>query len=125
MPGRISAWRSPVRCDPAAWPRFRTRRPTVEPSRWTDAFERSLPRFVYFPFGAGPRYCIGQTFAAAEAALVLAAVCRRFSFAPDPTFNLELHPGITLRPRAGVRLMVRQIESSSSSAGTRRAAHAR
>ena len=84
-----------------------------EPARWTEAFERSLPRFVYFPFGAGPRYCIGQTFAAAEAALVLAVVCQRFTFAPDPTFRLELHPGITLRPRAGVRLVVRRAEPAS------------
>lgn len=78
-----------------------------DPDRWTETFERSLPRFVYFPFGAGPRYCIGQTFAIAEAALVLAVLCQRFTFEPDPTFTLELHPGITLRPRAGVRVAVR------------------
>jgi cytochrome P450 len=80
--------------------------PRFDPSRWTDAFERSLPRFAYFPFGGGPRYCIGQTFATAEAALVLATLCQRFTFAPDPTFRLELNPGITLRPRAGVRVIV-------------------
>jgi cytochrome P450 len=78
-----------------------------EPARWTPDFEAALPRFAYFPFGGGPRFCIGQTFATAEAALVLATVCQRFRFAPDPTFRLELHPGITLRPRAGVRLIVR------------------
>ena len=77
-----------------------------DPGRWTPEFERSLPRFAYFPFGGGPRYCIGQTFAAVEAALVLATVCQRFSFAPDSTFRLELNPGITLRPRAGVRVVV-------------------
>ena len=80
--------------------------PRFDPSRWTEAFERSLPRFAYFPFGGGPRYCIGQTFATAEAALVLATLCQRFTFAPDPTFRLELNPGITLRPRAGVRVIV-------------------
>jgi cytochrome P450 len=95
-----------------------------DPSRWTESFERALPRFAYFPFGGGPRYCIGQTFATAEAALVLAAVCQRFEFAPDPTFRLELHPGITLRPRAGVRLVVRTV-APGLSAGARRAAHAR
>ena len=79
-----------------------------DPTRWTPEFERSLPRYAYFPFGAGPRYCIGQTFAAAEAALVLATICQRFEFAPDPTFRLELNPGITLRPRAGVWLSVRR-----------------
>jgi len=79
-----------------------------DPNRWTPAFEAALPRFAYFPFGGGPRFCIGQTFAAAEGALVLATLCQRFHFAPDPAFRLELHPGITLRPRAGVRLIVQR-----------------
>jgi cytochrome P450 len=96
-----------------------------DPSRWTESFERALPRFAYFPFGGGPRYCIGQTFATAEAALVLAALCQRFELVPDPSFRLELHPGITLRPRAGVRLIVRAVEPGDVAAGTRRAAHAR
>jgi cytochrome P450 len=77
-----------------------------DPDRWTPQFEKSLPRFVYFPFGAGPRYCIGQTFATAEAVLALATICQRFAFAPDPSFKLELWPGITLRPRNGLRLKV-------------------
>jgi cytochrome P450 len=79
---------------------------TFDPDRWTPEFERSLPRFVYFPFGAGPRYCIGQTFATAEAVLGLAAICQRFRFAPDPAHPLELWPGITMRPRHGLRLIV-------------------
>ena len=77
-----------------------------DPSRWTPEFEKSLPRFAYFPFGGGPRYCIGQTFATAEAILVLATLCAGFRFAPDPSFRLELNPGITLRPRVGVRVVV-------------------
>ena len=84
-----------------------------DPSRWTPRFERSLPRFAYFPFGGGPRYCIGQTFATAEAALVLATVCARFTFAPDPSFTLGLNPGITLRPRAGVRVVVQSARAGS------------
>ena len=79
---------------------------TFNPDRWTPAFEKSLPRFVYFPFGAGPRFCIGQTFATAEAVLILATICQRFSFSPDPAFRLELWPGITLRPRRGLPLRV-------------------
>jgi cytochrome P450 len=82
---------------------------SFNPSRWTDEFERTLPRFAYFPFGGGPRYCIGQTFATAEAALVLATLCQRFRFEPDPTFRLELNPGITLRPKAGVTVMVKAL----------------
>jgi cytochrome P450 len=79
---------------------------TFNPSRWSEEFERTLPRFAYFPFGGGPRYCIGQTFATAEAALVLATLCQRFRFTPEPSFSLELNPGITLRPKAGVSVEV-------------------
>jgi cytochrome P450 len=85
-------------------PRYFPDPDTFAPARWTDAFERALPRFAYFPFGGGPRYCIGQTFATAEAILLLATLCQQFAFAPDPTFSLELWPSITLRPRNGVRV---------------------
>ena len=86
------------------------------PDRWTPGFEKSLPRFVYFPFGAGPRFCIGQTFATAEAVLILATICQRFSFAPDPGFHLELWPGITLRPRNGLSLRVRIAQTATQNA---------
>jgi len=76
------------------------------PDRWTPDFERELPRFAYFPFGGGPRYCIGQTFATTEAILLLAMICQRFVFAPMPGFELSLWPNITLRPRDGIPLMV-------------------
>jgi cytochrome P450 len=87
-------------------PRYFAEPETFDPDRWTEPFERSLPRFAYFPFGGGPRYCIGQTLATAEAVLALATLCHHFHFEPDPTFELELWPSITLRPRAGVRLVV-------------------
>ena len=87
-------------------PRFFADPDAFRPQRWTDAFERSLPRFAYFPFGGGPRVCIGQTFAMTEATLLLATLCQRFAFAPDPTFRLELWPSITLRPLNGVRVRV-------------------
>jgi len=89
-------------------PRYFPEPETFAPHRWTEAFERLLPRFAYFPFGGGPRYCLGQAFASAEAAVVLAILCQRFFFAPDPTFKLELWPSITLRPRSGVRLIVKE-----------------
>ncbi len=80
-------------------PRYFSDPEAFDPARWTEDFERSLPRFAYFPFGGGPRFCIGQSFATTEAILTLSAICRRFSFSPDPTFRLELWPSITLRPR--------------------------
>src|SRR5947209_11091246 len=88
-------------------PRYFRDPDAFDPGRWTEAFEQSLPRFAYFPFGGGPRHCIGQAFAMTETVLVLAAVCQRCSFAPDPAFQLELWPSITLRPCNGLRLLVR------------------
>jgi cytochrome P450 len=111
-------------------PRYFPDPETFHPGRWTEAFEQSLPRFAYFPFGGGPRYCIGQTFATAEAALMLATMCRRFAFTPVPGFRLELWPGITLRPRGAVPLVVSAVDRPRAGhcvggiAGAGRAAHA-
>ena len=51
------------------------------PQRWAGDAQRRLPRFAYFPFGGGPRICIGNRFAMMEATLILAAMAQRFSFA--------------------------------------------
>jgi cytochrome P450 len=75
-----------------------------DPNRWTDSFERDLPRFAYFPFGGGPRLCIGAAFATMEATLVLAVVAQRFRFHLDPTCEVVPQPSITLRPKNGLRL---------------------
>jgi cytochrome P450 len=93
-----------------------------DPDRWTEGFEKSLPRFVYFPFGAGPRYCIGQTFATTETILVLATICQRFTFGVDSTFRLELSPGLTLRPRSGLRLTVQERAAAFAGPGDVRTA---
>ncbi|MDB5294312.1 MAG: Unspecific monooxygenase [Phycisphaerales bacterium] len=101
-------------------PRYFPEPEAFDPGRWTDAFERALPRFAYFPFGGGPRVCVGQAFAIAEASLVLAAVCQRVRLDPDPAFRLELRPSITLRPRHGVRVLVRAAEADQRKAGRER-----
>lgn len=75
-----------------------------DPARWTPEMEESLPRFAYFPFGAGPRKCIGESFAWMEGVLVLAAVARRWRLREVPGHPVEPLPQITLRPRHGVRM---------------------
>lgn len=87
------------------------------PDRWTDDFERHLRRFAFFPFGGGPRACIGQGFAMTEAMLVIATLCRSFSFAPDPGYRLELRPTLTLRPKEHVRLTIRKRSAQLSDPG--------
>ena len=80
---------------------------TFRPDRWTPEFERSLPRFAYFPFGGGPRRCIGDRFAMQEAQLVLATICRRWTF-ESKTEPLSFSPSITLRPSGPVEMVPRR-----------------
>jgi cytochrome P450 len=77
---------------------------TFDPDRWRDDLARRLPRFAYFPFGGGPRVCIGNRFAMMEAKLVLAGLLQRFRFETVPETRVVLQPSVTLRPRAGLRL---------------------
>ncbi len=76
------------------------------PERWLDGLASRLPRLSYFPFGAGPRSCIGASFAILEAQLVLATVLRRFGVRPSPGHVVTPWPSITLRPRHGVRMVL-------------------
>lgn len=72
------------------------------PERWATGLEQRLPRFAYFPFGGGPRHCIGHAFAMTEAMLLLAAVARRFRARPVPDRPPVAYPTITLRPKDGL-----------------------
>jgi cytochrome P450 len=75
------------------------------PERWADGLERRLPKGAYFPFGGGPRVCIGNHFAMLEAVLVLAAMARSWRFSVPPgEADLRPRPMITLRPARPVRL---------------------
>jgi len=76
------------------------------PDRWLDGLAERLPKNVYFPFGGGPRICIGNHFAVMEAVLVLATLARRARMARVPGREVTLMPSITLRPRNGVALRV-------------------
>ena len=72
------------------------------PDRWTPEFRENLPRFAYYPFGGGPRLCIGEGFAWMEAMLVLATLGQRWSMRHDPDHPVELLPLISLRPKGGM-----------------------
>ncbi|WP_083749826.1 cytochrome P450 [Frankia sp. CcI49] len=74
------------------------------PTRWLGAAD-NRPRFTYFPFGAGPRQCIGNSFAVAEGVLTLAAIARRWSFTPASDAPVVPEPLVTLRPRGGLPMV--------------------
>jgi cytochrome P450 len=80
---------------------------TFKPERWDNDLIKRLPRCAYFPFGDGPRICIGNHFAMMEAVLIVATISRRFRPTIMPGQTLELLPSITLRPRhpISMRLM--------------------
>ena len=74
------------------------------PERWEGDLLKRLPRFAYFPFGAGPRQCIGNTFALMETALILATIAQKFRLRLAPGQTVVPLASITLRPRHGIRV---------------------
>jgi cytochrome P450 len=76
-----------------------------DPSRWEPEHRADRPLFTYFPFGGGPRHCIGKQFADLEAKLVLAALGKRFSMeyvGPE----LELRGSLTMHPKQPLTMRV-------------------
>jgi cytochrome P450 len=87
-------------------PRWYERPEEFLPERWEGDLLKRLPRFAYFPFGGGPRQCIGNAFAVMEAALILATVARKFRLKLVPGHPVVPLASITLRPRHGVKVML-------------------
>lgn len=77
-----------------------------DPERFTPEAKAARPKFAYFPFGAGPRNCIGESFAWMEGVLVLVTLLQRFRFRLTPGQRVEPDPSITLRPKHGLRMQV-------------------
>lgn len=75
-----------------------------DPDRFSPERSAGLSHGIYFPFGAGPRVCIGNTFAMMEAQLVLPMIVRRYRIDLVPGQALALKPSITLRPRYGLHV---------------------
>jgi len=76
------------------------------PERWLSQAGQSIPRFAYFPFGGGPRICIGNHFAMLEATLALASIVRQVRLSLPAQFELDFVPTVTLRPRAPIEMRV-------------------
>lgn len=88
--------------DPRWWPdplRF-------DPGRWLRDDATSRPRYAYYPFGSGPRSCIGEAFAWMEGVLILATISQHWRMTLQPGFQMSLRPSITLRPKHGLPITV-------------------
>jgi cytochrome P450 len=83
-------------------PRFFDEPERFRPERWGEERIKSRPKFAYFPFGGGPRVCIGQQFAMMELVLILATIAQKFRFRLQPGAKVTPQPTFTLRPVPGI-----------------------
>ena len=76
-------------------------------SRAMDAgLSATLPKFAYFPFGGGPRQCIGESFAWMELILLVATIAQRWRLQLVPGHPVVPEPVVTLRTKHGMRMTV-------------------
>jgi cytochrome P450 len=77
-----------------------------KPERWTENLLKDLPKFAYFPFGGGPRQCLGSNFALMEATVVLIMILQKFSL--QLVAGQKIKPGgmFALRPKPGIRMQL-------------------
>jgi cytochrome P450 len=87
-------------------PRWFDEPESFRPERWADGLARRLPRYAYFPFGGGPRICIGNHFAQMEAVLLLATIARRFRLKVPDAHVPRPVPTMTLRPEGGLPVVL-------------------
>src|SRR5712692_1314539 len=88
--------------------RFYDEPQAFRPERWTDDFIERLPRYAYFPFGGGPRACIGAGFAMMEIILVLATIGQRFRLELVRDHPVSILPAMSLRPKEGIQVRIKQ-----------------
>src|SRR5260221_6857032 len=88
-------------------PRFYHAPLAFKPERWTEEYGERLPKYAYFPFGGGPRVCIGASFAMMEIILCLATIGQKFSLELVANHPVSIWPAMSLRPKDGIKVMVR------------------
>lgn len=93
-----------VQRDERWWPEPRR----FDPDRWSPELGATRPKYAYFPFGGGPRLCIGESFAWMEGELLLATIAQRWRPRLAPGYPKGPQPQVTLRPRDGMRMVMRQ-----------------
>jgi cytochrome P450 len=77
-----------------------------DPERFDPARTHDRPRYAYIPFGAGPRFCVGNNLGLMEAAFVLAMVARELRLATQPGYEVVPEPMLSLRVRGGLPMTV-------------------
>jgi cytochrome P450 len=88
--------------------RFFEQPEVFNPSRWSGDFIKHVHPCVYFPFGQGPRMCIGKSFAMMEMILILASIFQKFHMKLIPGQNVEVNPSMTLYPKNGIQIVLKK-----------------
>ncbi|MBV8774571.1 MAG: cytochrome P450 [Deltaproteobacteria bacterium] len=92
-------------------PRFWDNPDSFKPERFSEEVNEARPRYAFFPFGGGPRMCIGNLFALTEAQIVLATIAQTYRLHVPKEHPMELQPLVTLRPRHGVKVSLERRHS--------------
>jgi cytochrome P450/predicted O-linked N-acetylglucosamine transferase (SPINDLY family) len=100
-------------------PRYFDNPDKFQPNRWADGLVQRLPKYAYFPFGGGPRLCIGNTIALMIAVLAVATIAQKFRVALAPGHAVTLWPAVTLRPRHGIKLVLKARRQRSAVTASR------
>ncbi|GAA2044191.1 cytochrome P450 [Catenulispora yoronensis] len=91
-------------------PAFWDRPDRFDPERFDPGTKHDRPRYAYIPFGAGPRFCVGNNLGMMEAAFVLAMVARELRLATEPGYRVVPEPMLSLRVRGGLPMRVSAAE---------------
>ena len=85
-------------------PKFCEEPDLFNPERFSSDKRKNIHPFSFFPFGGGPRRCIGSHFAMMELKLAIAMLASRFKFASLPQHSVQVHPLISLTPRRSLKM---------------------
>jgi cytochrome P450 len=85
-------------------PRFFPEPEAFDPDRWTPEARTARPSYSFFPFGGGPRRCIGESFATTEGVLLLATLSRHWRMRLAEGHKVEIFPQHLLRAKSGMRM---------------------
>ncbi|MEW6731701.1 MAG: cytochrome P450 [Acidobacteriota bacterium] len=87
-------------------PRYYPDPHVFNPERWHPEAQAARPKFSYFPFGGGPRQCIGDSFAWMEGVLLIATYAQKWRMRLVPGHPVATQPLVTLRPKHGMLMTV-------------------